>query len=206
MATSRYDWNGKGMYALDTRTGKEVVYAELDGVTIRETNLYDIRKLIFKTEGMKQIIRENKRNNPHLKSRDVEDTIERALKKAMNKRPKDFFGIEYIVEVDGMFVAYAEVTCYGEEPEQEDKLRKVFIGEKSYEGEDTYGGVDFFFVDKQTEKAYLQRVCMAFGHLCDQFGFFDHLDLVKITIGEDSQTKELVREVNIFGTIFDYAA
>ena len=207
MDNPRYDWNGKSMYALDTRTGEEVVFAQYGQVTIREATVEDIQRRIFKTEGMKDIIKMIMENNG-VTRKQAEAHAELMLRQAFKARERNFFGIEYIIEVDGKFVAYAEFTSYGYEPKVDEgqKLRKIFVGEKSYENEDTFAGVDFFFLNKKAEEKYLQQICLALGYICEEYGFFDHLDLIKLSIEVDSQTKEQVRQIKIYGTIFDFVA
>lgn len=207
MKNPRYEWDSTSLYALDTRTGEEVVYAQYGQVTIREATVEDIKRRIFKTDGMKKIIKLVMKTSG-VTRKQAESHAEQRLRKAFKKREKDFFGIEYVIEVCGEFVAYAEITSYGYEPKIDEgqKLRKVFVGGKSYKDEDTFAGVEFFFVNKKIEEKYLSQICIALGYMCDAYGFFDHLDLIKLSISKDFQTKESVRQIQIYGTIFDFAA
>ena len=207
MTTStRYQWNKKSLYAIDIRTGDELVYGEYEDITIREATAEDIKRRIFKTEGMKAIIKMMMKRKG-ISRKDAEAMVELKLRRAFECREKDSFGIEYVVEANGKFVAYAEITTYGDEPSlgETERVRKIFVGGQSYENEITYAGVDFFFVDMKTQAEYLPKVCLAFGHLCDEYGFFDHLDLVKVNVAEDPKTKEMIRKINVFGTLYDYA-
>ena len=53
----KYNWDEKSLYAINEKTGKEVVYGEAGDISIREAQEEDIRRLIFKTENMKKIIK-----------------------------------------------------------------------------------------------------------------------------------------------------
>ena len=198
---SRYKYDGTSIYATNLKTGKEVIYGTYGDIVIREAEDDDVGK-ICRTPAIKKAIKQVAKAKSMSKQM-AECYMEYNIRRGLAQQ-SDSFEVEYVIEINGKFIGYAEVTCYGDAVDyhRETKNKVIIGGKENYCGESTYAGVELFFVSEELTQKYLELVCKAFRFLCQEYNFFDHLDLVIVKVVPDKELKE-IHQIYVVYNIFD---